>query len=239
MIGRWCQYVRVFDIMDKQSEYRSADVLGCYSFSEAIEDASTVLSLVTADQSVLVAKKAASIIAPDTYYFDMNSVAPHTKRMAADHIENAGGHYVDVAIMAPVNPAHLSVPLLLSGAFAEKGMAILEDLGFDNISLVPGEIGKASSVKMIRSIMVKGVEALTAEMMMAAEKAGVTDEVLHSLGDGWSDKAQYNIERMTTHGQRRAAEMEEVALTLGMLDIQPLMTRGTIAWQREMAKKDI
>jgi hypothetical protein len=92
---------------------------------------------------------------------------------------------------------------------------------------------------MIRSIMVKGQEALTAEMMLAAEAAGVVDEVLGSLGDGWDAKAQYNLERMRTHGLRRAAEMEEVAKTLSSLGIDPLMTAGTIRRQREMAQIEI
>jgi hypothetical protein len=87
--------------------------------------------------------------------------------------------------------------------------------------------------------MVKGQEALTAEMMLAAEQAGVVDEVLSSLGDDWHTKAAYNLERMQTHGERRADEMEEVAKTLNALGVQPLMTNGTIQRQREMAQVEI
>ena len=75
--------------------------------------------------------------------------------------------------------------------------------------------------------------------MLAAERAGVVDEVLCSLGDGWHAKAEYNLERMRTHGVRRAAEMEEVAKTLDALGVQPLMTRGTIQRQREMAQMEL
>jgi hypothetical protein len=93
---------------------------------------------------------------------------------------------------------------------------------------------------MIRSVMVKGVEALTAEMMLGAQAAGVVEEVLASLDASekprpWAEKAAYNIERMVTHGARRAAEMEESAKTLESLGIAPLMTRGTVARQSEMA----
>jgi 3-hydroxyisobutyrate dehydrogenase-like beta-hydroxyacid dehydrogenase len=154
-------------------------------------------------------------------------------------IDAAGGRYVDVAVMAPVQPARLAVPLLLSGPYAVEGSSALANLGFTNLRVVTGDIGRASSIKMIRSIMVKGQEALTAEMMLAAEAAGVVDEVLGSLGDGWDAKAQYNLERMRTHGLRRAAEMEEVAKTLSSLGIDPLMTAGTIRRQREMAQIEI
>jgi hypothetical protein len=87
---------------------------------------------------------------------------------------------------------------------------------------------------MVRSVMVKGVEALTAEMMLAAREAGVADAVLASLGGDWPQKADYNLDRMLLHGARRAAEMEEVAATLTELGIAPLMTRGTIVRQRAL-----
>ena len=127
------------------------------------------------------------------------------------------------------------MPLLISGPHAGDAAAALAGLGFSNVRIVGDDVGRASAIKMIRSVMVKGVEALTAEMMLAARKAGVEDEVLGSLGDGWPDKAAYNLERMATHGSRRAAEMEESAKTLEALGIEPLMTRGIIIRQREMA----
>ena len=165
----------------------------------------------------------------------MNSTAPETKREAAKLIDEAGGRYVDVAVMAPVDPARLAVPLLLSGPHAAGGAAMLNALGFTNTRVVAGDIGQASSIKMIRSIMVKGQEALTAEMMLAAQAAGIVDEVLSSLGDGWDVKAAYNLERMKIHGRRRAAEMEEVGKTLVALGVEPVMTRSTVRRQREMA----
>jgi len=202
---------------------------------DAIAGARVVLSLVTADQALAAAQDAARHLPAGAHYFDMNSVAPETKRTAAATIEAAGGHYIDVAIMAPVEPARLAVPLLLSGPQAEDGENILRQLGFTGIRRLTGDVGRASSVKMIRSVMIKGIEALTAEMMLAADAAGVTDDVLASLGGDWTTKAAYNLERMTTHGLRRAAEMEEAAKTLTALGIDPVMTRGTVIRQREMA----
>lgn len=199
--------------------------------SSILKGASVVLSLVTADQALAAAREAAPHLRNGTYYFDMNSVAPDTKRNAARAIGAAGARYVDVAVMAPVEPARLAVPLLLSGPHATEGARVLQQLGFVNV----GDVGRASSVKMIRSVMVKGIEALTAEMMLAGDAAGVSDEVLASLGDDWTTRAAYNLERMATHGQRRAAEMEETAKTLIALGVDPVMTRGTVVRQREMA----
>lgn len=236
--GSWGDAARAYDVKDKQSEYLSAGVVGCPVLPDAIQNSPAIMSLVTAGQAESVAEAAAQCIKAGTLYFDMNSVAPNTKRAAAEYIQSAQGRYVDVAVMAPVHPAQLSVPLLLSGADATAGADVLFGLGFDNIRVVEGEIGKASSIKMIRSIMVKGIEALTAEMMLAAHEADVSEDVLQSLGSEWTKKSAYNLERMTTHGLRRAEEMEQVALTLDALGIEPLMTMGTIARQRGMANKE-
>jgi 3-hydroxyisobutyrate dehydrogenase-like beta-hydroxyacid dehydrogenase len=194
-----------------------------------------ILSLVTADQALIAAENAARHISTGALYFDMNSVAPETKRAAAAVIENAGGRYVDGAVMSPVYPRKLQVPLLVSGPHAVAGGGALRAAGFSHVRIVGDAVGTASAIKMIRSVMIKGVEALTAEMMFAARAADVEAEVLASLGEGWADKADYNLERMTTHGHRRAAEMEESAKTLVALGVDPVMTRGTIIRQREMA----
>ena len=145
-------------------------------------------------------------------------------------------------MLAPVHPARLNVPLLLAGPAAGAAEAALRELGFTNIRVVGNEVGRASAIKMIRSVMVKGLEALTDEMMAAATAAGVADEVLASLDASekalpWAERAAYNLERMTTHGARRAAEMEESAKTLLALGVPPVMTRGTVYRQRDAAGK--
>jgi 3-hydroxyisobutyrate dehydrogenase-like beta-hydroxyacid dehydrogenase len=150
-----------------------------------------------------------------------------------------------VAVLAPVNPARLAVPLLLAGAAAGRAEVLLRVAGFTNTRVVGEEVGRASAIKMIRSVMVKGIEALTVEMMLAAEAAGVADEVLASLeaseqAQPWRQRAAYNIERMVTHGARRAAEMAESARTLSELGIEPVMTEGTVRRQAAMAgRKDL
>ncbi len=217
---------------------------GAASAAEALAGAPLVLSLVTADSALGVARDYAPMLTPGAIWCDMNSVAPDTKREAAALVEAAGGRYVDVAVLAPVNPGRLAVPLLISGNAAAKAETLLRGAGFTNTRIVGEEVGRASAIKMIRSVMVKGIEALTAEMMLGAEAADVTDEVLASLDASekalpWVERAAYNIERMVTHGLRRAAEMEESAKTLASLGVEPVMTSGTVRRQREMAGKGV
>ena len=106
-------------------------------------------------------------------------------------------------------------------------------------SVVGSETGSAAAIKMIRSVMIKGIEALTLECFLAAARAGVLEEVTASLKNNyptldWTRIADYNLERMASHGERRAAEMEESAATLRELGLDPLMVESTVKRQREM-----
>ena len=217
---------RAFDIVPEKS--RSA------TLAEALAGADIVLSVVTADQALIAAKAAALLIEEGALYCDMNSVAPETKSEASAAVEAAGGRYVDVAVMSPVHPAKRATPLLVCGPDAEAGAMALEALGFSNVRIVGDTVGRASTIKMLRSVMYKGVEALTAECLIACERAGVTDEVLGSFGNDWSSGADYRLDRMMLHGLRRAAEMDEAVKTLVGLGIDPLMTQGTAMWQRQI-----
>lgn len=250
--GEWGARAHVFDRKtgngaDRNAmleAYKAAHVLGARFLDDALSGVDLILSLVTADQALAAAEAAAECIPAGAIYCDMNSVAPQTKQQSAQVIEAAGGHYVDVAVMAPVYPARLSVPLLLSGARAEEAQARLAAMGFARIRVVGEAVGRASSIKMIRSVMVKGIEALTAECVLAAEAAGVREEVLASLDASerakpWDERADYNLDRMLIHGLRRAAEMEEVVKTLEGLGTGATMTRGTVERQRAIGELGI
>ena len=228
----------------KQADYRRLQAVGHTSNRAAVSGADLILSLVTADQALAAARASSEAIVPGALYCDLNSVAPETKRAAAVLIEGAGGHYVDVAVMAPVHPARRSVPLLVSGPHAADARDRLLALGFVNLRVLEGPVGAASAVKMIRSVMVKGLEALTAECFLAADRAGVRDEVAASLnaswpGTDWSEKADYNLERMIVHGVRRAEEMTEVVKTLDGLGTGSAMSRGTVERQRAIGRLGI
>ncbi|MDO7836741.1 DUF1932 domain-containing protein [Sphingobium sp. HBC34] len=245
LAGDWAAAAHVYDAKTDGATtrdamlaaYAQAGVLPARFMEDALDGVDLVLSLVTADQALAVAEAAAALMTPGALFCDMNSVAPQTKQAAARAIEAAGGHYVDGAVMAPVDPARLNVPLLLSGEKAQLAEARLRALGFARMRVVGADVGRASSIKMIRSVMVKGIEALTAECVLAAAQADVLDEVLASLdasekAQPWDARADYNLDRMLVHGTRRAAEMEEVVRTLEGLGTGAAMTRGTVARQR-------
>ncbi len=228
------------EISDRAEALR---IEACSSRESAVADADVVFSTVTADQAVAAAEENARFLAPGTWWCDLNSCAPQSKRRAARVIEAAGGRYVDVAVMAPVYPKRNMVPCLISGTAAAEARDLLAALPM-SLKVVGSEVGRASSIKLVRSIMVKGLEALTAECALAAAAAGVAEDVFPSMKDGppridVPERAAYNFERMVTHGTRRAAEMEECAVMLSDLGLPNAMSLGTADWERRVSEAGI
>ena len=224
-----------------QGRATKRDVTVHPSMGSVLKTADIVFSTVTADQAVIAAETAARDIRQGTWWCDLNSCSPGSKRQAAAVLEAKGARYVDVAVMAPVHPKRHKVPLLLSGPHAAEAEALLQALDMAP-SVVEGPVGAASSTKMVRSVMIKGLEALTAECALAAHAAGVADDVFSSLsksdgGRDWAAKASYNFERSMVHGDRRAAEMEEVTRTLQELGLPHEMSSSAITWQRRLASQ--
>jgi len=207
------------------------------SARDATHETDMIISAVTAASSVDAARSVASDLAGNPYYLDINSVSPGRKQETAKLL-GARARYVDVAVIAAIHPARHRTPLLLSGPHAEGISPLLHEMDMQ-FSVVNPEVGSAAAIKMIRSVMIKGMEALTLECFLAAARAGVLEEVTVSLKNNyptldWTKIADYNLERMASHGERRAAEMEESAATLRELGLDPLMVESTVKRQREM-----
>lgn len=221
------------------TRYAASNVVEAMSAAEAVADADVIFSLVTADQAPVAAQSAATLN-QGALYLECNSVSPGVKRDNAEMIEAAGGRFVDVAVMAPVHPAKTRVPLLLSGPHKEAAAVALTALGM-NAEVVEGELGRASAIKMVRSIMIKGLEAVAAECALAGVKAGVDEFVIPTLeetfpGFGWEDRIAFKLERMMTHGGRRAAEMVEVAKTVDELGLPSRMSASSVEWHAEIGE---
>ena len=131
-------------------------------------------------------------------------------------------------------------PSRFSSPFASLCFLLIDELEMRG-AIAGDEVGQAAGLKMIRSVMIKGIEALTLECFLAAKRAGIVDEVAASLKNNyptldWNKVIEYNIERMASHGVRRADEMDQVAETLRELGIDPLMASATSTRQREMGQ---
>jgi 3-hydroxyisobutyrate dehydrogenase-like beta-hydroxyacid dehydrogenase len=211
---------------------RRAGVRVCADTPAAVTDADLVISAVTASASGAVAALAATALQAGQVFLDINSVAPATKLQSARSVERSGADFVEAAVMAPVPPQRLAVPMLLGGARSGEIAQALRGLGM-NATAIADRVGVAAAVKMCRSIIIKGIEALTVESLLAARQLGAETEVLASLHRsyphmGWQAALpDYLVSRVAEHGLRRAAEMREVARMLDEIGIAPTMAAAT------------
>jgi len=236
--------IAVWDILFPKAEGEKPKAAGenmgvrlASSAADAVRDSDMIISAVTAASSYEAAQSVAPHLSGNPYYLDINSVSPGRKQKTAALLDGKA-RYVDVAVIAPIHPKRHRTPLLIAGPHAEAISPLLEELEME-LKIVSSDIGKAAAIKMIRSVMIKGIEALTLECYLAAARAGLLDEVLVSMKNNYpaldfEKMGDYNIERMASHGERRAAEMEESALTLRELGLEPLMVEATVERQREM-----
>jgi 3-hydroxyisobutyrate dehydrogenase-like beta-hydroxyacid dehydrogenase len=214
---------------------RMQEITVCASAGAAAAQADLVVSSVTAGSALIAAESVAGHLRHAPFYLDVNSVSPSTKQTASAVVERAGGRYVEAAVMTSVPPHGIRSPMLLGGPHA--GTFITHAAPWDmRLTAFSPEVGRASSVKMCRSVMIKGLEALTTECMLAARHYGVEEPVLSSLADtlpheDWRSLARYMISRALLHGRRRAEEMREVARTVQEAGIEPMLASSTVRRQ--------
>ncbi len=190
-----------------------------------------IVSAVTASQAVPVARACAAAIRGDAFFLDFNSASPGAKSEAARLVGDAGGRYVEGAVMTSVPPHRIRVPLLLGGPHATALEPWLVGLGFAP-KVASDRIGVASATKMCRSVMIKGLEAMVIESLTTARHHGVEDAVIASLvetfpGIDWEKQAAYFFQRVIEHGRRRSEEMFEVAKTVAEAGLGPHSAEGT------------
>jgi 3-hydroxyisobutyrate dehydrogenase-like beta-hydroxyacid dehydrogenase len=209
------------------------------SHAELAASADFIVSAVTASQAVPVAQACAPAVKKNAFFLDFNSASPGAKQRAAKLIDAAGGRYVEGAVMTSIPPYRIKVPLLLGGTTANELAPLLVELGFD-AKVASEKLGVASAVKMCRSVMIKGLEAMTIECFTTARAYGVEDAVLASFketfpGIDWEKQGAYFFQRVIEHGRRRAEEVREVAETVRDIGLTPWSAEGTAERQAFIA----
>lgn len=216
-----------------------AGAIACDSMAEMCRQSELVISAVTASNTLAAAQEAAPHLRPGSVFLDLNSASPGTKRQAAALIEAAGASYVEAGVMTSVPPYGIRVPMLLGGRRATELATVLQGWGMD-AKVVSPELGVASAIKMCRSVMIKGLEALVIESYTTARRYGVETHVLPTLAEtfpsiDWEKQGGYFFMRVAQHGQRRAEEMREAARTVQEAGFEPLMTAAIADKQQWMA----
>ncbi|BEP13337.1 DUF1932 domain-containing protein [Acidothermaceae bacterium B102] len=228
-----------FDDPDSRASANAQDlsVRAAVSSADAVTGTDLVLSAVTAANDLSAARDAAKAIGVGCWYVDLNSASPAQKQESAALIDQAGGRYVEAAVMSPIHPRGVAAPILLGGPHSDDFAAVAKTLGFTGATIYSPVVGPASATKLARSVVVKGMEALITESMLTARAWGVEAEVLASLSNllpaaDWPALADYMIRRSLEHGGRRAEEMDEAAATVADAGVEPLMAKATALRQR-------
>jgi 3-hydroxyisobutyrate dehydrogenase-like beta-hydroxyacid dehydrogenase len=239
-VSAWdLKFARPATAQGELAHAREFGVRACGSMRELCEGSELVISAVTASNTLAVAQEAAQFMRPDAVFLDLNSASPGTKQQAAAVIEVRGAHYVEAGVMTSVPPYGIKVPMLLGGAKAAELAQLFAPWGLD-AKAVSDKLGVASAIKMCRSVMIKGLEALVIESYTTARAYGVEDHVLPTLQEtfpsiDWSRQGAYFFSRVVQHGQRRAEEMREAANTVREAGFEPLMTESIADKQQWVA----
>ncbi len=251
LIASGVAQVRAFDILlgdpsrnGKMRERAARDGLQLApSAAAAVADCDIVISAVTASATRDVAASAAPAMRKGAFLLDINSASPGVKAECGALVADAGGRYVEAAVLSSVPPYGIKVPMLLGGPDAAALAPTLAALGF-SASVASDKLGVASAIKMCRSVIVKGMEAIVIESFVAARRFGVENEVLASLAEtfpglDWEKNGSYFFSRVIRHGQRRAEEMREAAATMREVGLDPFMASAIAdrhAWVADLAR---
>lgn len=228
-----------------QQRAAAAEVRLVESSAQLAQSCNVLFSVVTASSAAEAATQTVPYLQAHHLYADLNSVSPETKRAIDQTVSATGARFIEAAVMAPVPPQGHKVPLLLGGVHAQSFADLLTPFGMQ-LEVVSTQIGAAVAVKMCRSIIVKGLEALLFECVLGATKYGADERVFASLeaswpGMNWSQLAGYCMSRVIEHGERRARELEEVAATLRAAGIEPLMAEAIVKrqdWGAQLGLKE-
>ncbi|MDP1751553.1 MAG: DUF1932 domain-containing protein [Reyranella sp.] len=208
---------------------RALDVAIEDRYTEALHEADLVISAVQGEFARDAAAAAAPLLKKGAHFLDLCTITGKMSDEDRAAIETGGGCYIDIAVMGGFFKQGIKAPMLVAGEDAEPMVAWMNANGFV-ATLLGSKPGSASSVKMLRSVLVKGIEALGVEALVTAQRQGILEEVLGCLGDADDMTLRGFIAMLVqthiVHAHRRWEEMGLVAQTLRETGVDPLMTEA-------------
>jgi 3-hydroxyisobutyrate dehydrogenase-like beta-hydroxyacid dehydrogenase len=199
-------------------------------YTEALSEADLVICAVQGEHALDAASSAAPLLKKGAWFLDLCTVTGKMADEDREAIEKAGGQYIDIAVMGGFFKYGIKAPMLVAGGDAKAAVDWMNANGFDAKYLGPRP-GSASSVKMVRSVLMKGLEALGVEALVTAERQGIREEVLECLADvdlvPFRDHLASLVQTHVVHARRRWEEMGLVAQTLRETGVEPKMTVTT------------
>lgn len=188
-----------------------------------------VWACVTGDAALAAASATTARMRPDTVYVDLTTASPDDKRAAAETAAGHGVGYVDAAIMGTVTLTGIRTPLLLAGRDAAGVAEEFASVGAPARAMA-GAAGDAIALKLLRTVITKGVEALAVEAFVAAERRGVRAELRRILADideqGFSPFLDAVVRTHVVHAERRMHEVDRAVAQLEDDGLPATVLRG-------------
>lgn len=205
---------------------------------DAARHAEVVLGITAGADATTALTQALDTIPAGAVYADLATASPGLERQLETLAVGAGLGFVDVALMAPVPGNGLHTPALASGPAATAFVAAMAPLGMP-VEYAGEAAGQATTRKLLRSVVMKGLAALVVESLRAAEAAGLAEETWRNIVAQITVADEALLRRLVagtaTHAGRRAHEMEATADLLAELGVEPTMTLATTAQLRVAA----
>lgn len=200
-----------------------------------------VIAAVAGSDSPGAALSALPHMAEGAVYLDVGTASPDDLRASAAAFSGARQEFVDGAIMGAIAISGAACPVTLAGPKAEAVVPVFETLGAQATVLPESAAGDASSLKLLRSVIIKGLECVAIESLTAAEHLGVRDRLMEVMTDvdtaGFGPFIEALVRTHIPHAERRGHEMEDAAAQLKVLGFDALVTAGTPARYRATTDK--
>lgn len=182
---------------------------------------------VTGDVSPAVCGDLAPYLSSTAVVVDLTTASPQDKRAIDADLTAQGLAYVDAVIMGAVGLTGVKTPILAAGPFAEVVLAEFAALGASVRCLSDASAGDAAALKLLRTVLTKGVEALAVECLVAAEQQGVRTELSEVLADideaGFTHFLDAVVRTHVTHARRRGHEIHRAEAQLKTFGLPSLL----------------
>lgn len=226
-----------------ESRLRRTAAHRCPSLETAVSGATAVLSVVPAGESRAVAERCAPLLDRGAYYVDLTASAVAEKQAGAALVAQAGALYVDAAVLGTVATSGFQVPIVASGPGA-RGWKVLVDAEGMVVEVLDAPAGHATLLKLLRSVYMKGRDALILEMMIAARRYGLETRVAESIrGPGeqvpFTALAERVLCALAVHAERRADELLASSEVVRAAGVDPLMTLAGADVLHRLAELDL
>ena len=199
-----------------------------------------ILSVVPPGRAHALARELAPALAEaptKPLFVDCNAVSPETVKAIEASVTATGARFADAGIIGLPPRAEGPLPVIYaSGEFA-AGLTALHQAGLD-IRVLDGPVGAASTLKMCYAGIGKGLTALAAAMILAAERAGAGDALRAEMERSQKmllGRLDGSIPDMFPKAYRWVAEMEEIADFLGDERPESAIYRGMAGFYERLA----